>query len=253
MISQGADAIIVAPLNSTGLQSVLKKAHAKGIPVVTIDRQTAGTFCKSFITFMGSNFYQQGVRDAKALVKATGGKAKIAEIQGAYGNGVEVARTKGFASIIDKHQGRMKIVAKQTGNWSTTDAQQVLSKILLAHPDINAVYTQSDTMAVGALKALQAERVAVGEQVSIIGFDDLDMASMLNPPLTVIDRPNVEQGAIAARLLLKHFANGDKALERQRLVLPTQLIQRESCKPPRRKALIRSKNTEGAGSHGDGL
>lgn len=61
------------------------------------------------------------MRAAQELVKATDGKAQIVELQGAYGNSVETARTKGFAEEIDKHDG-MKIVAKQSADWSTTKA-----------------------------------------------------------------------------------------------------------------------------------
>lgn len=169
MINQGAQALVIAPLNSTGLQPAFAQAAAKHIPIITIDRKTAGTICKDYLTFMGSDFYQQGVIDAEQLVKATGGKAVIAEIQGAYGNSVETQRTDGFAKVIKQHPG-MKIIAAQTGNWSTTDAQKVMSEILLAHPNVNAVYTQSDTMAFGVLTALRDAGKRPGE-VKIVTID----------------------------------------------------------------------------------
>ncbi|KEZ78772.1 ABC transporter substrate-binding protein [Salinisphaera hydrothermalis] len=170
MINQGANALIVAPLNSTGLKPALEAAAAKGIPVVTIDRQTAGKPCRDFITFMGSDFHKQAVRAAKQLVKATGGKAKIVELQGAYGNSVETARTDGFAQIIDQHKG-MQIVAKQSAKWSTTEAQKVMSQILLSHPDVNAVYAQSDTMALGAIKAIQQFGKTPGKDIQVVSID----------------------------------------------------------------------------------
>ncbi|HET7314611.1 ABC transporter substrate-binding protein [Salinisphaera sp.] len=170
MINQGVDALIIAPLNATGLKPALDAANAHNIPVVTIDRQTAGEFCKDFITFIGSNFYEQAVRAAKQLVEATDGQAKIVELQGAYGNSVETARTKGFADVIDKHSG-MQIVAKQTANWSTTNAQHVMSQILLSHPDVNAVYAQSDTMALGAIKAIRQFGKQPGKDVKIVTID----------------------------------------------------------------------------------
>lgn len=169
MINQGAQALVIAPLNSTGLQPAFAQAVAKHIPIITIDRHTAGTVCTDYLSFMGSNFYKQGQIDARQLVKATGGHAVIAEIQGAYGNSVETARTNGFAEVIKKHPG-MKIVSAQTGNWRTTDAQKVMSQILLAHPNVNAVYTQSDTMAFGAITALRDAGKKPG-QVKIVTID----------------------------------------------------------------------------------
>ncbi len=170
MIAQGAQAIIVAPLNATGLQPALAQAAAKHIPVVTIDRATAGTVCTDFITNIGSDFLVQGQRSADALAQATGGKAKILEIQGAYGNSVETERTQGFADEVKKHSG-MEILAAQPGNWSATDAQRVMEQLLLAHPDANALYAQADVMALGAMRAIQQAGKTPGKGVAIVSID----------------------------------------------------------------------------------
>ncbi|WP_116134951.1 ABC transporter substrate-binding protein [Trinickia diaoshuihuensis] len=173
MINQGAQALIVAPNDSTGLQPAFAQAKAKGIPVVTIDRQTAGTPCEDFITFLGSDFYAQGKRAAKALADATGGKAVVAEIQGGYGNTVESQRTDGFAEVLKTYPD-MKLAAAQTANWSTTEAQKVMEQILLSHPDVNAVYTHADVMTLGAITALrQAGKLKGMTIVSIDGTKDV--------------------------------------------------------------------------------
>ncbi len=170
MIAQGAQAIIVAPLNATGLQPALEQAAAKGIPVVTIDRETAGTPCQPVITFLGSDFRAQGVRAAAALAEATGGKARIVEIQGAYGNSVETQRTEGFADGLKAHPD-MHLLAAQTGNWSATDAQRVTDQVLLAHPDVDALYAQADVMALGAMTAITQSGREPGKDVRIISID----------------------------------------------------------------------------------
>ncbi len=170
MISQGAKALIVAPLNSTGLQPALDQAAARNIPVVTIDRVTAGTPCKDFITNIGSNFYVQGQRSARALAKATGGKARILEVQGAYGNDVETERTKGFADALKQYPG-MHLLAAQSGNWSATDAQRVMEQMLLAHPNANALYSQADVMTLGAMRAIQQSGKRPGRGVRIVSID----------------------------------------------------------------------------------
>ena len=170
MIAQGAQAIIVAPLNATGLQPALAQAAAKHIPVVTIDRATAGTVCTDFITNIGSNFLVQGQRAADALAQATDGKAKILEIQGAYGNSVETERTQGFADQLKQHPG-MAILAAQPGNWSATDAQRVMEQLLLAHPDATALYAQADVMALGAMRAIQQAGKTAGKDLAIVSID----------------------------------------------------------------------------------
>ena len=170
MISQGAKAIIVAPLNATGLQPALEQAAAKNIPVVTIDRVTAGTPCRNFITNIGSDFYVQGQRSADALAAATGGKAEIVEIQGAYGNAVETERTQGFADALKKHPD-MHLLAAQTGNWSATDAQKVMEQMLLAHPTANALYSHADVMTLGAMRAIQQSGKKPGRDIAIVSID----------------------------------------------------------------------------------
>ena len=170
MIAQGAKAIIVAPLNATGLQPALEQAAAKNIPVVTIDRATAGTPCRDFITFLGSDFLVQGRRAAEAMNKATGGHAKIVEIQGAYGNSVEAQRTQGFADELKKYPG-LTLVAAQSGNWSATDAQKVMEQLLLAHPDVDALYSHADVMTLGAMRAIAQAGKTPGHDIKIVSID----------------------------------------------------------------------------------
>lgn len=205
MINQGAEALIVAPNDSTGLQPAFAQARAKGIPVVTIDRQTAGTVCDDFITFLGSDFYKQGERVAKALADATGGKAVIAEIQGGYGNTVESQRTDGFANGL-KAYPNMKIAAAQTANWSTTEAQKVMEQILLAHPDVNAVYTHADTMTVGAIKALrQAGKLKGVTIVSIDGTKEI-VTDISNGTVAADVETNPRFGPLAFKSLEDYLA-----------------------------------------------
>jgi DNA-binding LacI/PurR family transcriptional regulator len=111
-----------------------------------------------------------------------------------------------------------------------------------------AVFCANNAMTIGALKALSQLGVAVGLDVSLIGFDDVDLGSLLQPPLTVIDRPSEEQGAAAARLLLRRLAgDGDGAPEH--IVLPTRLVVRGSCAPPKPAAAARLRPGRRAGLH----
>ncbi len=241
------DGIILAPTTEQEDTPLQVLEQGQGVPLVFIDRELSGGELDSVLV--------DNIGGAKAAIDhlLALGHTDIAIISGPLNTTPGRGRYDGYLRALADAGLTPPESYRQIANFKESSGFEAMQRLLTLPGPPTAVFCANNLMTIGALKALQAGRVAFGEQVSVIGFDDLDMASMLNPPLTVIDRPNVEQGAIAARLLLKHFANGDKALERQRLVLPTQLIQRESCKPPRRKALIRSKNTEGAGSHGDGL
>jgi len=79
-------------------------------------------------------------------------------------------------------------------------------------------------------------RLSVPTDISVIGFDDLDLGMLLNPPLTVIDRPSEEQGAAAGKLMLERLRGGRPDVP-DRIVMPTRLLARASCAPPRRTRL----------------
>lgn len=207
MINQGVDALIVAPISSTGLQGAFEAAAAKGIPVITIDRETAGTPCADFISFMGSDFKKQGERAGEAMIDAVDGKASVAEIQGAPGSDVATLRTDGFAEAVEASAG-VEIVAKQTGEWATSKAQEVLAQLLSANPDINAVYTHSDTMALGALTAISQAGLKAGDDVKVVSIDGTrDAVSYVaSGEIAAIVETNPRFGPAAVDLLDKWFA-----------------------------------------------
>ncbi len=171
LIAQGAQALIVAPLNSTGLEPALAAAKAKHIPVITIDRKlTAATACSDYLTFIGSNFVQQGHRAAKQLVAATGGKGKVAILLGSSGNNVTTDRTKGFVDELKGSPG-LTIVAQQTGDFTRSQGQSVTEQLVQAHPDLTAVYAENDEMALGAIVALKSAGKQPGKDVKVVSVD----------------------------------------------------------------------------------
>jgi ABC-type sugar transport system substrate-binding protein len=227
MINQGVDALIVAPISATGLQGAFAAAQKQDIPVVTIDRQTEGTPCEDYITFLGSDFYEQGVRAAEAVVEATGGEGTIAEIQGAPGSDVATLRTEGFADEIAKHDG-LEVVARQTGNWSTSEAQEVTGQIVSANPDIDAVYTHSDTMALGALTALNNFGKKPGEDVHIVSIDGTADAvtEVANGKIFAVVETNPRFGPAALQALEDWFAGEEVS---QEIIMKDALYTQENA------------------------
>ncbi len=101
---------------------------------------------------------------------------------------------------------------------------------LLALPDPpTAVFAESDEMAMGALRAIRRAGLRCPEDISVIGFDDHELAELVE--LTTIAQPVAEQGRLAARLLLERIA-GAEVLDRQ---LPTRLVLRSTTSPPGRR------------------
>jgi galactofuranose transport system substrate-binding protein len=171
MIAQGAQILIVAPLNSDGLEPALSAARAKNIPVITIDRKLNSTACKDYVTFLGSDFVEQGKRAADQLIKGTGGKGNVAVLLGSSGNGVTTDRTKGFVDEIKAKGSGITIVAQQTGDFNRQTGQTVTEQLLQAHPDISVIYAENDEMGLGAQAAIIQAGKTPGKDIQIYSID----------------------------------------------------------------------------------
>ena len=108
MIAQGVDVIFLPPREDKPLVPVILAAKAAGIPVFLIDRDVDHTMAKpgeDYVTFIGSDFVNEGNRIAEWVVKNANGKSKIIEIEGTTGSSPANDRKKGFDEIIAKHPG----------------------------------------------------------------------------------------------------------------------------------------------------
>jgi galactofuranose transport system substrate-binding protein len=173
MIAQGVDAIFLAPRSEKPLAQAVLKAHAAGIPVILLDRNVDQTIAKPgqhFVTFIGSDFIEEGRRAAEWLDQATGGNAKIIQLEGTVGSSPAIDRAKGFADYIADKPG-MEIIASQTGDFARDKGRQVMETLLQAHPDVTAVYAHNDEMAMGAIAALEAAGKVPGQDVIIVSID----------------------------------------------------------------------------------
>ena len=170
MVAQGVDFIIVPPREELGLTPALETARKAGVPVLFADRAATATPCRDYLTFIGSNFVEQGQRAAEWLVKATKGRAKVAELLGTVGATATNDRGKGFESVISKHKG-MQLVAQQSGDFARAPGQNVMEQILGANPDLDAVYAQNDEMALGAIQALKDAGLKPGKDIQVVSVD----------------------------------------------------------------------------------
>jgi galactofuranose transport system substrate-binding protein len=170
MLDRGARLLIVAPLNSDGLRPAFDAAKAKQVPVVTIDREVSSQPCSDYLTFIGSNFVEQGKRAAAEMVRVTGGTGKIAILLGSSGNNVTTDRTSGFTDGIASAKG-LSVVAEQTGDFDRSKGQTVMEQLIQSNPDITAVYAENDEMGIGAANALKAAGKQPGKDVKIVSVD----------------------------------------------------------------------------------
>jgi LacI family transcriptional regulator len=115
------------------------------------------------------------------------------------------------------------------GDFSIDSGYQMMMNALNKFKKIDAVFAGNDLIALGAINAIKEVGLKIPENISLIGFDDMFFSAYLNPPLTTVHIPFNEEGAIAAKLLLKKMNNPeDKNIER--IILDTEIVIRESVK-----------------------
>ncbi|MFC5596390.1 ABC transporter substrate-binding protein [Deinococcus cellulosilyticus] len=173
MIAQKVDAIFLAPREEKPLAPVILEAKKAGIPVFLIDRNVDQSLAKAgtdYVTFIGSNFIEEGKRVGEWIAKKTNGKANIIELEGTTGSSPANDRKTGFDNVIKKYPG-MKILASQTGDFARDKGRQVMETLLQAHPEVNVVYAHNDEMAIGAIAALEAAGKKPGKDVLVLSID----------------------------------------------------------------------------------
>lgn len=207
MINQGVQAIIMAPLNSDGLDPALAAAQQKDIPVLTIDRKINATACEDYVAFLGSNFVEQGRIAAQQMNEALGGQGSVAILLGSSGNNVTTDRTNGFVEELGKIAPNVKIVAQQTGNFEREQGEQVAAQILQAQPDLTGIYAENDEMALGALVALRDAGKAPGQDIQVVSIDGTRNAvqEVVDGNFAAVVESNPRFGPLAFQTLQQFF------------------------------------------------
>jgi len=173
MIAQGVDLIFLAPREEIPLIPAIMSAKGANIPVILLDRnvdQTLAVAGEDYVTFIGSDFVEEGRRVAEWLVANAGGKTTIIQLEGTTGSSPANDRKKGFDDYMAGHP-EFTIVASQTGDFARDKGRQVAETLLQAHPEANVIYAHNDEMAIGAISAIEAAGKAAGKDVLILSID----------------------------------------------------------------------------------
>jgi len=163
-----------------------------------------------------------GARTAAEHLIATG-RERIAALRGPSDLEAAVARHRGFTEALAVAGLRAEGV--EAADFSFADAERAMTRLLSAHPDLDAVFAASDTMAAGALRALRAHGRSVPGDVAVVGFDDLAIARQVDPPLTTVRQPFHAFGQEIASMLLREMTGARPSP----LILPTELVVRDSA------------------------
>jgi LacI family transcriptional regulator len=153
------------------------------------------------------------------------GYKRIGTITGMMNSTTGIDRMKGYLKALDKHGREVDEALIAEGDFSELSGYTAMKTLLPTGPD--AIFAASDTMAIGAMRAVRDVGLRVPEDVAFIGFDDLPIASQPDIQLTTVRQPIVGFGSKAVETLIDLIENGIKPS--RRIIMDTELVIRSSC------------------------
>ena len=171
-IDQKVDVIAISPVVDTGWQTVLEEVKAAGIPVILSGREVKVTDPSLYVTFIGSDFVEEGRNAARWFIEKTQGDLKVFELQGTPGASCAIDRGKGFREVIAACP-RIKIIKSQDGDFTSAKGKAVIEAFLKTPEgkEFNALYAHNDNMALGAIQAIKAAGRKPGTDIKIVSID----------------------------------------------------------------------------------
>ncbi|MEU9996479.1 LacI family DNA-binding transcriptional regulator [Streptomyces sp. NPDC050848] len=151
------------------------------------------------------------------------GRTRVATICGRLDTEVGRARYRGYRDAM--LAAGLEPYPPEVGDFTESSGADAMAVLLVKHPDLDGVFAASDNMGVGALRTLREAGRQVPGDVAVVGFDDLAVAQMADPPLTTVHQPVEGLGREMARMLVA-LINGQDPTP---LILPTRLVTRASA------------------------
>lgn len=151
------------------------------------------------------------------------GRRRLATIAGPPDMTAAADRLTGFRSGVTEAGLALQAVA--VGDFRRSTSEAATREILAREPEVDGIFAASDLMAAAAIKTLRAAGRRVPDDIAVIGFDDIEMAEHIEPPLTTVHQPVAEAVQAMARLLITRIESGSPG---EPVVLPTRLVIRGS-------------------------
>jgi ribose transport system substrate-binding protein len=209
-VQAGVSVLVVNPANSHTIVPGIELANEKKIPVITVDRKSAGG---EIVCHIESDNIRGGRMAGEALVRYLSGKGRIIEIEGIPGTSAAQERGMGFNQVIWEHP-QMKVVARETAHFDRKRAHQTMLRLLQTGVDFDAVFAHNDNMILGALEAMESAKYT--RPRVLIGFDAIREAVRA-----------VEQGKLAATIAQRPERMGRLAVQSAARILRGEQLPSE--------------------------
>ena len=221
LIEKQVDGIL---MNSVAMLNREQQAQlaASGVPIVLLNRSASN---RTFSTVCADNELG-GALAAQYLLDL--GHRKIAHLAGPRQHGNLSDRARGFVHALRSAKNPVQPLVLH-GKFNFTGGIDLARKLLAEHPEVTAIFAANDVMAYGAVRAVLDCGRRIPDDLSLIGFDNLEFSSIIHPPLTTIHQPKYEMGQAAVEILLRLARDKEKQIPEHRL-LGVELVERQSCR-----------------------
>lgn len=223
-LAQRTDGIIMAPLSET--DRIPHELMDAGTPLVFVDREISTGPDVDRVLVENADGVRQAVDHLVGL-----GHTRIGTISGRLDSTPGRVRHEAFTASLEAHGLSPLDELVRLGDFREASGREQMTALWNLPEPPTAVFVANNLMTTGALVALRELGVRVPQQISIVGFDDLPLAPLLDPPLTVVARDDVGQGVAAARLLVARLSSAEPT-PTSRLALPVELVVRGSTAAP---------------------
>jgi ribose transport system substrate-binding protein len=158
------DAVVFIPVDDVAMASSVQKLNDAEIPVVLASNPLPGRF----VSYVGADDYDIGYREARYLFDHLGAKGKIVILEGTAGAPTNRERLRGYKQALSEAPG-IEVLASAPGNYQQTDGKRVMAGFLKDYPEIDALLSANDSMALGALEAMKE----AGRTMTVMGINGI--------------------------------------------------------------------------------
>ncbi len=223
LATQGVDGMIIAPCGDDPSQ--LEMINREYFPVVLVDRY----FRDSSLSYVTANNLQGGMMAVRHLISQ--GHTRIACIQGVVESIPNQKRVNGYRQAMTEAGLEANIDIR--GNAFSIQNGYVETKLLLSEhtsPRPSAIFALSNTIVLGAIKAIKESGLRIPEDISVVSFDDNIYLDYMEPPVTRVIQPVEGMAKLAVRLLFNAIGCPAEERTKSELQLATELIRRDSVR-----------------------
>jgi DNA-binding LacI/PurR family transcriptional regulator len=219
LLNKGVDGLIISPVYGSDIAEMDQLIDQEDKHVVYLARKIEKV--KGY--FVGVNDTQIGFQATEHLIKL--GHRRIAHLAGDSHFTQSQQRQQGFLEAVRKHEININQTLIIPSGYTIEAGYKSARELLAGSFQPPALYAVSDVTAIGAIQAIRESGLKVPQDIAVVGTDDLQIASLIEIPLTTVAQPKRQMGITAAQILI----NSIEGIQTESVELQTQLIIRESC------------------------